>query len=387
MSRQARTSRAPGPTWDGEPIRPTVATIDLAALAHNFRQLRARARPADVLAVVKADAYGHGAVACSRVLAREGASFLGVALIEEGLELRRAGIRTPVLVLGGSYGHRYDLLVAEELTPLVFRPEHLQELAAAARALGRAPVAHLDLETGMGRIGVGVEDLPAFLDAAAAQGVSIEGLSTHFANADLRDPALTGVQLARFQAAAAILKAKGVTPRYLHLANSAATVSLPASHGTLVRPGVMLYGASPSDEFTHDAELLPVLRWTTEITHLKDVAAGTSISYGWQWTASRPSRIATIPVGYADGFDRRLSAAEVLVRGRRVPVAGTVCMDQLMLDVTDVPEAGVGDAVVLIGEQGGERVTADELARVAGTINYDIFCGIGPRVPRRFVGA
>jgi alanine racemase len=386
MSSQAPRSR-PAPTWDGEPIRPTVATVDLSALAHNFRQLRAMARPAEVLAVVKADAYGHGAVPCSRVLAREGAAFLGVALIEEGIELRRAGLQTPILVLGGSYGTRYDLLVAENLTPLVFRPEHLVELAAAAREQGREAVAHLDLETGMGRIGVSPADLPAFLDAAVAEGVRIEGLSTHFANADLKDPALTRLQVQRFEEAGAILRTRGFTPRWLHLANSAATVSLPAAHGTLVRPGVMLYGARPSEQFETRADLRPVLRWTTAITHLKDVPAGTAISYGWHWTAARPSRVATIPVGYADGFDRRLTnVGEALLHGRRVKVAGTVCMDQLMLDVTDVPGAAMGDEVVLIGEQGPERVTADEMARVAGTINYDIFCGIGPRVPRRFLG-
>jgi len=394
MARQAnpipldpsRAFRQPRPTWDGTPIRPTVATIDLDALASNYRQLTAFAR-ADVLAVVKADAYGHGAVRCARVLEREGAKFLGVALTEEGLELREAGIRSPILVLGGAYGGRFDLLVGHDLTPVVFRPEHLEALAAAARALGRAPVAHLKLDTGMGRIGVQPADLPAFLDAAASHGVILEGLATHFANADLADSALTQKQIERATAAAELMRGRGMQLRWLHLANSAATVARPEAHGTLVRPGIMLYGEMPSPRFTGRISLRPVLRWTTAITHLKRVAEGTPISYGSKWTARRPSLVATLPVGYADGYLRALTnVGEVLVRGRRVQVAGTVCMDQMMIDVTDVPDVAVDDEVVLLGRQGDQTIGAEELAAKAGTIHYEVFCGIGPRVPRVHVG-
>ena len=388
MPRPADTAAIPlpRPRWDGSPIRPTVATVDLAALAENFRRLRAWAR-GEVLAVVKADAYGHGAVPCARTLEREGARFLGVALTEEGLALREAGIDTPILVLGGAYGTRWDLLVASDLVPVVFRPEHLEGLAAAARTLGRRAVAHLKLDTGMGRIGLQPDELDAFLDRAAREGVEIEGLATHFANADLADPAFTERQITAAHAAAARMRARGIDLRWLHLANSAATVARPESHGTLVRPGIMLYGEMPSPRFRGEISLRPVLRWTTAISHLKEVPAGTPISYGSRWVAARRSTIATLPVGYADGYPRALTnQGEVLVRGVRARVVGAVCMDQMMIDVTDVPGVAVGDEAVLLGAQGEARIGAEELAARAGTIHYEIFCGIGPRVPRRFVG-
>ena len=378
----------PVPVWDGSPLRPTVVTVDLGALARNYRALRALSGDADVLAVVKADSYGHGAVACSRVLEREGAAFLGVALTEEGLELRQAGVHSRVLVLGGAYGDRYDLLLGHDLTPLVFRREQLEGLAAAARTLGRRAVAHVKLDTGMGRIGVQPGELAAFAGAARSLGVELEGLASHFANADLADHEQTRRQLELFGVAAGALAASGHRLRYRHLANSAASVSVPASRGTLVRPGVMLYGLYPGERFRPMVALEPVLRWSSEVSHLKEVAPGTPISYGSRWVASRPSVIATVPVGYADGFDRRLTnVGEVLVRGKRAKVAGTVCMDQTMFDVTDVPGVSVGDEVVLIGRQGDDAITADEVAARCGTIHYETLCGIGARVPRRFVGA
>jgi alanine racemase len=377
----------PVPVWDGTPIRPTVATIDLGALARNYRAIRREAGVAEVLAVVKADSYGHGAVACSRVLEREGASLLGVALIEEGLELRQAGIGTRMLVLGGAYGDRYDLLLGYDLTPLVFRREQLEGLSAAARTLGRRPRVHVKLDTGMGRIGVQPGELLAFAEAALALGIEVEGLASHFANADLADHEQTRRQLATFNEAVAALAGRGFHPRYLHLANSAASVSVGEARGTLVRPGVMLYGLYPGERFRPMIDLQPVLRWSSEVSHVKEVAAGTAISYGSRWVASRPSRIATVPVGYADGFDRRLTnQGEMLVRGRRARVAGTVCMDQTMFDVTDIPGVEVGDEVVLIGRQGDDAITADEVAARCGTIHYETLCGIGARVPRRFVG-
>ena len=378
----------PVPAWDGTPIRPTVATIDLAALARNYRSIRAHATGADVLAVVKADSYGHGAVRCSQVLEREGAALLGVALTEEGLELRQAGVLARVLVLGGAYGDRFDLLLGYDLTPLVFRREHLEGLAAAARSLGRRAVVHVKLDTGMGRIGLQPEELGTFAETARALGVEIEGLASHFANADLADHQQTRKQLVRFGEAANALRARGHQLRYLHLANSAASVSVPEARGTLVRPGVMLYGLYPGERFRPMVDLEPVFRWSSAVSHLKHVPEGTPISYGSRWVASRPSVIATVPVGYADGFDRRLTnVGEVLVRGKRARVAGTVCMDQTMFDVTDIPGVAVGDEVVLIGRQGDETVTADEVAARCGTIHYETICGIGARVPRKFVGA
>lgn len=383
------------------PIRPTVANVDLDAVAHNYRLACGSAgRPA--IGVVKADAYGHGAVPVARRLAAEGAPFLAVALVEEGLELRAAGVETPVLVLGAAYGERWDLLVAHRLTPLIFRAEHLAGLAAAARAAGVRAPAHLKVDTGMGRIGLAPPELAAFLDAArAAPEVALEGICTHFASADLEDGDLTTRQVGLFNAAAEAMRAAGLPLRWRHLANSAGTIEYPDAWQDLTRPGIMLYGyvpfAPPGPVPPRALEaregLRPALRWSTAVTHLKTVPAGTPVSYGGRWVAARPSRIATLPVGYADGYHRRLSGrpgfgcAEVLVRGRRAPIAGTVCMDMCMADVTDVPGVEVGDEVVLLGEQGGERIDADELAVRAGTISYEILCNVGARVPRAYTGA
>jgi alanine racemase len=379
-------------------VRPTEALVDLSAVAANYRlAVELGGRPA--IGVVKANAYGHGAVPVAKELEAAGAPLLAVALVEEGIELREAGVAAPILVLGASYGDRYDLLVRYRLTPIVFTREQLRRLAEAARAGGVQASAHLKIDSGMGRLGLLPAELAEFVDAARhTSEVSIEGLCTHFASADVEDRAVTDRQVALFERAAEALAAAGLTVRQRHLANSAGTVEFPAVRQDLTRPGIMLYGYLPFHPVS-DAppavraaagRLKRALTWRTAITHLKSVPAGTPISYGGRWVAQRPSRIATLPVGYADGYDRRLSGrpgfgcAEVLVRGRRAAVAGTVCMDLTMVDVTDVPGAAVGDEVVLLGAQGGEAVDAGELGSRAGTISYEILCGIGPRVPRRY---
>ncbi|HEX8910129.1 MAG TPA: alanine racemase [Anaeromyxobacteraceae bacterium] len=381
------------------PIRPTEAVVDLSAIASNYRlAVEIAGRPA--IGIVKADAYGHGAVPVARTLCEAGAPLLAVALVEEGLELREAGIDRPVLVLGAAYGDRYDLLVRHRLTPLVFTPEHVRGLAAAARASGVRARAHLKVDTGMGRIGVTPAELPALLEALrAAPEVELEGVCTHFASADLEPRTTTERQVALFAEVSEALARAGMPPRYHHLANSAGTLDFPGARQDLTRPGIMLYGYLPFDPATQISDvargaarrLEPALTWRTAITHVKTVAAGTAISYGGRWVAERTSRIATLPVGYADGYDRRLSGrpgfgrADVLVRGRRAPVAGTICMDMCMADVTDVPGAAVGDEVVLLGAQGGARIDADELAGKVGTISYEILCGVGRRVPRAYI--
>ena len=380
-------------------IRPTEAVVDLSAIVHNYRQaVEIGGRPA--MGIVKADAYGHGAVRVARALLEAGAPLLAVALVEEGLELREAGIEAPVLILGAAYGDAYDLVVRRRLTPLLFTPEHLRRLSSAARTAGVRATAHLKVDTGMGRLGVLPADLPALLEALhAAPEVELEGLCTHFACADLEPRSTTERQLAAFEQAVEALARAGHRPRLRHLANSAGTVEFPEARQDLTRPGIMLYGYSPFDAkgpLSPVARALPArlrtaLTWRTAITHLKAVPAGTPVSYGGRWVAHHPSSIATLPVGYGDGYARRLSGrpgmgcAEVLVRGRRAPVAGTVCMDMMMVDVTDVPGVAVGDEVVLLGVQGDERVDADELAGKLGTISYEILCGIGKRVPRRYL--
>jgi alanine racemase len=371
-----------------EPIRPTRVEIDISALLHNLGVVRALAPQVEVLAVVKANAYGHGAVATAQALEKAGVRFLGVALVEEGVELRNAGVKAPILVLGGSYEGGYDAIVSHGLTPTVFRAEHLHRLSEAASRQGRTVEAHLKVDTGMGRIGIQPGELDAFLETwRTVPNVRLEGLLSHFANADLADRSMTDAQVKQYLAVARALDAAGFTPRFRHLSNSAGVLTLPEVRDglglNLVRPGLMIYGLVPAPGIAGADRLKPVLTWKTAVIHVKEVPVGTPISYGGTWVAKRPSVIATLPVGYADGYSRRYSSrADVLVRGQRAKVAGRVCMDMCMVDVTDVPGVGVGDEVVLLGTQGEGAVWAEELAGLSDTISYEVLCGIGARVPR-----
>ncbi|MBI5069594.1 MAG: alanine racemase [Deltaproteobacteria bacterium] len=378
-------------------VRPTEAEVDLAAIAGNYR-LAVEVGGRHGVAVVKADAYGHGAVPVARALAAAGAPWLGVALVEEGLELRAANVQLPILVLAGAFGDAWDEVLRQRLTPVLTSAGQIAALGAAARAWRVRAEAHLELDTGMGRLGASPAELPGLVAALRANPeVSLTGLCTHFAGADTGDDEGSARQAVLFREAAEALAAEGLSP-LLHATNSAATLRVPGVRQELSRPGILLYGYlsygpeldAPAEARSAAARLQPALTWRTAVVHLKEVPAGTRISYGGHWTAARPSRIATLPVGYADGYDRRLSGrpgygrAEVLVRGRRAPVVGTVCMDLVMVDVTDVPGVAPGDEVVLLGAQGSERIGADELARRAGTISYEILCGISRRVPRRY---
>jgi alanine racemase len=368
-------------------IRPTRVEIDLGALVRNVRTLRGAAAGTALLAMVKADAYGHGAALVAPALEAEGVELLGVALIEEGLALRQAGVKAEIVVLGGAYEGGWEALVEARLCPAVFRVDHLEALAAAARRVGSKPRAHLKVDTGMARLGALPDEVPALLARARVLGVDIEGMMSHFANADLSNAATTTGQMERFEAVLADVYAAGVRPRWRHLANSAAMVALaPARDGTvfnLVRPGLALYGVSPAPWIVPPRPLEPVLAWKTAVVHLKSVPTGTPVSYGGTWTSRRPTRIATLPVGYADGYPRRLSnLARVLVRGQRAAVVGRVCMDLCMVDVTDVGGVSLGDEVVLLGSQGKEVVGAVEVAGWLDTIPYEVLCGVGARVPR-----
>ena len=369
-------------------IRPTRAEVDLAALRRNVAAIRALAPRAEILAVVKANAYGHGAAVIARALDSERVKMLGVALIEEGIELRNAGVRAPILVLGGSYEGGYDLLVAHRLTPTVFRPEHLRGLSHVAKRAGVPVDVHLKIDSGMGRIGVLPQELDSFLDLLGSfPEIRVDGLLSHFASADLENRDFTLAQVRCFKDAHARMRSRGFRPRWRHLSNSAGVIDLPEVRDGLelnmVRPGIMLYGLYPAAWLRGAATLEPVLAWKTAVIHLKRVPPGTPISYGSTWRAPREALIATLPIGYADGYNRRYSnRAQVLVRGRRAPVVGRVCMDMSMVDVTDVPGVSVGDEVVLLGSQGAERITAEELADLAQTVHYEVICAVGARVPR-----
>ena len=365
-------------------IRPTVAEIDMGAVQRNLQRFRQVIGPGvAVFGVVKADAYGHGAVPVARVL-EPLCNALAVSLVEEGMELRAAGIRAPIFVLGAYYNRHQDEVLAERLTPVAYDVGDLERFAAAAGRRGRRVDVHVKVDTGMSRLGVAVDQLPGVLARVKElPALRLAGLCTHFASADLPDVVATEDQLARFERCMQLAQREGFTELAHHAANSAAAVRFPRARLAAVRPGLALYGAMPSREVALPG-LEPALRLSTRIMAVHDIAAGTSVSYGGLWRAarrrgSRRCRSVTPTAIRATSRD-----AAALVAGRRVPVVGAVCMDMLMIDVTDVPpsEAGIGSVVTLIGRDGGEQITVDDLAGWAGTINYEILCGISKRVPR-----
>lgn len=368
--------------------RPTWVEVDLDALCHNLRAVRRCISPrVGVLAVVKANAYGHGAVLCGRALAAAGVDALGVATVEEGGELRGAGIRVPVVVLGLAQPHEAPVVVRHRLQPTVVLPAQARALSRAATAARCRLSVHLKVDTGLGRIGVPPEAAGSFARTLRRlPGLEVAGVFTHFAHADGRDQGWVRKQQGRLEAAAAAVRT--VWPRVrVHAANSAAVIEAPTTHYDLVRPGLMLYGLYPAPRLRRRVALKPVLRWVTRIIQVKDVPAGTGLSYGHTFVTRRPSRIATLPVGYADGLNRALSnQGRVLIGGRACPLVGRVCMDLCLADVTGLPRAKVGDPVVLIGRQGRAGIGADELAATLGTISYEVLCAIGPRVPRTYRG-
>ncbi|HEX9021610.1 MAG TPA: alanine racemase [Nitrospirota bacterium] len=367
--------------------RPTAAMIDLCALDHNFEEVKRRVGGRKILAVVKAQAYGHGAVRVSRRLLALGADMLGVALVEEGKELRDAGIDAPILVMGAMFPEQAAAAVSLRLTPAIFTPSLAQALSDAARALKTKAAVHVKIDTGMGRIGVSPEGAPRLIaEMKKMDGLEVRGLMTHFADADLRDKQFASKQMGRFETLIKALEASGIDIPVRHAANSAAVLDFGRALFTMVRPGLMLYGYNPLEAGAEAADLRPALSLVTRIAFLKTVPAGTPISYGRTFVTERESVIATLPIGYADGYGRGLSnKGEALVRGARARVAGRVCMDMCMIDVTGIPGVREGDKVVLIGSQGGERITADELAAKTGTIAYEVLCGVSSRVPRIYL--
>lgn len=377
-------------------LRPTRAEVHLEAIAHNLGVVRAlvsedRASPPRVYAVVKADAYGHGVVPVARALEAAGVDGLCVALVEEGIELRDAGVGLPILVMSGLYGDGLGAALDARLTPVIHDPSQVEALRAAR---AHAPVrVHLKVDTGMGRLGITADALPGFLDAVAAlRHVVVEGLMTHFANADCDDPGYTATQLRRFDEARALCAGAGIRPEVAHAAASAAAFRMPEARMDLVRVGVALYGVTP---FPHAAPgLLPAMRLRTEVIALRELPAGSPVGYGGAWRAGRASVIATLPVGYADGFFRRLSSdAEVLIQGRRCRVVGNVSMDMTTVDVTELARAtgvAVGDEAVLLGSQRGaggfDVIRAEEIALRVGTIPYEVLTAVSRRVPRSYHG-
>ena len=360
-------------------FRPTVAEIDLDAVRHNVRTVKPP--EAELMAVVKANGYGHGAIPVARAALQGGASWLGVALVEEGLALRNAGIEAPILVLTEFPPGSEERALSARLTPTLYSERALTALAAAAPPQG-TPV-HVKVDTGMHRVGIPPEQAPALVEAVLASGMKVEGLWTHFARSEeLSDPT-TDRQLELFLAVCSTLEARGVRPRYRHAANSGATLAVPDSHLDLVRVGGAIYGIAPARDLVGALPLRAAMTLRSAVTHAKRVPPGHGISYGHRHRTTRETTIATVPVGYADGYLRALSnTGSVLIRGRRYPVVGSVTMDHLMVDCGDDP-IEVGDDVVVFGRQGDAEILVEEVATWAGTIGYEVVCAVSERVPRR----
>ncbi|MGM9549211.1 MAG: alanine racemase [Faecousia sp.] len=364
----------------------TRAIIDLDAISSNFDAIRRKAG-VPVMAIVKADAYGHGAIAVARLL-EERCAFFGVSSMAEALELRDAGLTKPILILGYTPAEAFPDAIRLGIRPAVFRYEDALALSEAAVKAGLSAPFHFAVDTGMSRIGFQVteKDADTCSAIAALPGLRPEGLFSHFATADCADLSRAKAQAERFSAFDAMLKDRGVRIPIRHLNNSAGLMNF-ENHYEMVRSGIITYGLYPSDEVdTGLLPLTPAMRLVSRVSHVKLLPSGREISYGGTFVTSRPTIVATVPVGYADGYRRSLSGRFcVLIRGRRAPILGRVCMDQMMVDVTDIPGTAVGDTVTLIGKDGAETISIEEIAAAAGSFNYEFACGVSRRVPRVYL--
>ena len=362
-------------------LQKTFAEVSLKALSNNLGVVRKKTGKNGIIAVVKANAYGHGIAGISRHIIKQDVSSLGVAYVHEGIALREAGIESPILLFFDR--DTADVCIKYNLTPVVFDTAFARQLSKEAHKRNVTVSVHVKVDTGMGRVGLDFRKAEKEIgDIARLKNIYVEGLMSHFSDADLQDKDFANLQLERFRSLIKNLKKKKITFRYIHMANSAAILTMPDTHFDLVRPGIMLYGYACCER----GNIKPVLSLKSGIILLKKVPAGTPIGYGRTFITKRKSAIATIPVGYADGYSRKLSNnGEVLICGKRAPVVGRVCMDTIMVDVTGIPDVSYRSEVVLIGAQGKERITADELAERTGTIPYEILTSIGERVKRIYV--
>jgi alanine racemase len=362
--------------------------IDLGALSFNVHQLRSLLSPrTELMAVVKADAYGHGSVTVAQTVLQSGASWLGVATVPEGIQLREAGIKAPILILGATHTLEQIHAIAHwKLQPTLCSPKQaliFSDTLEAIKFTGSIPV-HIKLDTGMSRLGTNWQQAGEFVQLVhSLPHLEIKSIYSHLATADSLDPQVMIQQHQRFEEAIAQIKALGIEPPSLHLANSAATLADPALHYDMVRVGLAIYGLSPAVHLQERLDLKPVLQLKARVTHIKTIAAGTGVSYGHQFIAPHEMRLAVVGIGYADGVPRNLSGKmQVLIQGRRVPQIGAITMDQLMLDVSALPNIQEGEIVTLLGEEGKEEITADDWAEQLNTISWEILCGFKHRLPR-----
>jgi alanine racemase len=367
--------------------RPTRIRVDLDALSHNLRALHTRAG-APVMGIVKANAYGHGLVPVALHLQAQGIAQLGVAFVEEGIALRQAGVRIPILVMGGIFGPQAAQFIAHDLEITVSSLSKLRQVEAAAESLGRKAVIHLKIDTGMERIGVHSYNAGPFIEAAVASPwCTVKGVYSHLACADDPTSPMTALQLERFLEACAHFERIGAPMPLRHLANSGGVLHFPETALDMVRPGIALYGVLPDAASQRSVDLRPALSLVSQVVYFKVVKAGHPVSYGATWAPQRDTRVVTIPIGYGDGYPRSLSSrGEALIRGRRYPIVGRVCMDQFMVDLGPGGTAYNEDEVVLIGRQGDEAIDCETVALAAGTIPYEILVGLNDRIPREYRG-
>ena len=372
--------------------RATYAEIDLQAFRHNIQTLNSFLGPqTGIIAVIKADAYGHGAVPCGRVAAKNGADYLGTAIIDEGIELRESGLNIPILILGGIFPHAAEDLVKHNLETILCTQSLARALSKAAEKQNKTVSVHIKVDTGMNRLGVCPEKLPELLDQIHnLKNIKIQAVSTHFSSADNEDFSITQRQLEKFHTALDILQKEGIAIPLVHSANTSALFKFPESRFSMARPGLILYGALPSpslqpflDREKNLKPFQPVMQWKSQIIMVKSIPKGQPVSYSGSFITERDSLIATLPIGYADGLYRMLSnKVDVLVRGQRAPQVGNICMDMILVNVTDVPGVRAGDEVVIFGKQGSQMISIEELAIKGKTLPYEILCNISRRVPR-----
>lgn len=367
-----------------------LAIVDLDAIASNIKNIRAKVdKNSGIIGIIKADAYGHGSVETAKVLLDNGADWLAVAVVDEGLNLRKNGITAPILLLGYTPELRLNDVINNGFIQTVYSYDTAKKLSDAASALGKKAVIHIKIDTGMGRIGyrVNEESADEIVKISKLPNIDVNGMFTHFSTADEADKAYTLEQYNKFVKMNDMLEERGLHIPVKHAANSSAIMDFDNMMFNMVRPGIILYGAYPSDEVKKEnLSLSPAMSIKTHVSYVKDVNEGDSISYGRKYIAPSKRRIATIPVGYADGFIRAYSkGGKVLVRGEYAPIVGRICMDQFMVDVTDIDGVEVNDEVVLMGRQGDKEITADFIASVLDTINYEVFCTLSKRVPRQYI--
>jgi alanine racemase len=374
--------------------RATFAEVNLNAFKHNLGKIRSLLEPeVKIMAVVKADGYGHGAIPCAKAAVEAGADWLGVAILEEGVELRYSGIDAPILVMGSIFPDEAKNLIQYGLSTGVSDLSLAKELARQADKQGKTVGVHIKIDTGMGRLGMTPDKLPGFMEQIQLlKSLRVEGIFTHLSSADEADPEFTLRQLDRLSQAVDELKSNSTKLPMVHTANSSAILNFTCSHLDMVRPGISLYGSlgvsgkSSNPDQKNSLELKPVMRWKTKILQISKLPKGTPVSYNRQFTTKRESLIAVLPVGYGDGLNRRLSNnMDVLVRGQRAPQVGTICMDLSLIDVTEIEGVRPEDEVVLIGKQENEVITVDEMAKRCGTISYEILCNVSKRVPRVYL--